>query len=286
MGATRVEALVASEEVIESLAAMLSAVVAEGGSVGFMHPIPPGEAAGYWRRSLEDAARGGRVVLGAYLGDELAGTVTLLLDMPANQPHRAEVGKMMTRPEHRGRGVATALLRGAEAIAVERGRTLLILDTAADGGASGLYERGGYTLAGTMPGYALKPLGGLTATKLYWKNVGPGAAPPPVPLSARPLIGWVLLGLFAVPGAWLLAEISRTVGLSSPHLWDLIKHDRVVGLMMLDFTLTAGWAALVMVERADRRRWPFWASMAVFCVVPTLGIALFLLLCRPGRSAR
>ena len=71
--------------------------------------------------------------------------MTLLLNLPPNQPHRAEIAKMMTRLSHRGRGVATALMREAETIAVARGRTLLVLDTAVDDGASWLYERLGFT---------------------------------------------------------------------------------------------------------------------------------------------
>ena len=82
---------------------------------------------------------------------------------------------MMTRVSHRGRGVATALLHAAEALAVARGRTLLTLDTATEEGASVLYERLGFTFAGEIPDYALKPHGGLTGTRLYWKRIG-GAA--------------------------------------------------------------------------------------------------------------
>ena len=88
-------------------------------------------------------------MLGAFDGEHLIGTVTLLLDLPPNQPHRAEIAKMMTRISHRGRGVATALMREAEAIAVARGRTLLVLDTAVEDGASWLYERMGFH---TQPG--------------------------------------------------------------------------------------------------------------------------------------
>jgi ribosomal protein S18 acetylase RimI-like enzyme len=80
----------------------------------------------------------------------------------------------MTRLSHRSQGVAAALMRAAENKAVERARTLLVLDTAADGGASGLYEKLGYVLAGTIPDYSLKPHGGLTATMIYWKRIGGG----------------------------------------------------------------------------------------------------------------
>ena len=151
---------------------ILIEVVAIGGSVSFMHPLQPETADAYWADALAAAGRGERVVLGAWDGADLAGTVTLLLDCPPNQPHRAEIAKMMTRPNHRGRGVATALMRVAEDLAVEKARTLLVLDTATDGGASGFYERLGYTLAGEIPDYALKPHGGLTGTKIYWKRIG------------------------------------------------------------------------------------------------------------------
>jgi ribosomal protein S18 acetylase RimI-like enzyme len=78
---------------------------------------------------------------------------------------------MMTRLSHRQRGIATSLLRAAEALAREHGRTLLVLDTATDGGASQLYERLGWQLTGTIPDYALKPHGGLTGTMIYWKRI-------------------------------------------------------------------------------------------------------------------
>ena len=151
---------------------MLIEVVASGGSVGFMHPLESERARSFWDGVLEAAARNERIVLGAWVGEELAGTVSLLLDCPPNQPHRAEIAKMMTRPSYRRRGIATTLMRTAEDLAVKRGRTLLVLDTAADEGASGLYERLGFTLAGAIPDYALKPLGGLTATMIYWKRIG------------------------------------------------------------------------------------------------------------------
>jgi ribosomal protein S18 acetylase RimI-like enzyme len=163
----------ATPEVTAALSEVLIETVAAGGSVSFMHPLAPAAAAAFWEGALAAAERGERVVLGAWDGDQLVGTVSLLLDCPPNQPHRAEIAKMMTRPAYRGRGVASALMREAEAIALERGRTLLVLDTAVDGGASGLYERLGFTLAGVIPDYALKPHGGLTGTMIYWKRLGP-----------------------------------------------------------------------------------------------------------------
>jgi ribosomal protein S18 acetylase RimI-like enzyme len=166
-----IKALSASPEICELLSEILIEVVANGGSVSFMHPLQPEAARAFWDDALAAAARGERIVLGAWDGEVLAGTVTLLLNCPPNQPHRAEIAKLMTRPGHRRRGVAAALMRTAEGLAVERKRTLLVLDTATDGGASGLYEGLGFTLAGEIPDYALKPHGGLTATMIYWKRI-------------------------------------------------------------------------------------------------------------------
>jgi ribosomal protein S18 acetylase RimI-like enzyme len=158
------------------LSELLIEAVANGGSVSFMDPLPQEVAAKFWENALGAAARGERIVLGAFDGDLLVGTVTLVLDLAQNQPHRAEVVKMITRISHRGRGVATALLRRAESTALARGRTLLVLDTASDGGAAPLYESVGFHFAGEIPDYALKPQGGLTGTKFYWKHLAaPGA---------------------------------------------------------------------------------------------------------------
>ena len=175
MNDVAVRPLTASPQTIERLAALLVETVAAGGSVSFMHPLAPAEARAFWTRSLAAAERGERVVFGADVDGDLVATLTLLLDCPPNQPHRAEFAKMMTKPSHRGRGFASALIRAAEAEAVARGRSLIVLDTASDEGAAGLYEKHGFTLAGEIPDYALKPHGGLTGTLLYWKRIGAAA---------------------------------------------------------------------------------------------------------------
>ena len=172
MPAVDIRPLSASPAVGATLTDLLVQVVAGGGSVSFMHPLEPHRAAAFWDGALAAAARDERVVLGAWDGAVLAGTVSLLLDCPPNQPHRAEIAKLMTRPSHRRRGIAAALMRAAEDLAIERGRTLLVLDTAKEDGASTLYEGLGFTLAGEIPDYALKPHGGLTGTLIYWKRIG------------------------------------------------------------------------------------------------------------------
>lgn len=171
--AVEIHPLEASEAVVAALAGILIETVAGGGSVSFMHPLARETARAFWADALAAADRGERIVLGAFDGETLAGTVTLLLDLPPNQPHRAEIAKLMTGESYRGRGIATELMHAAEAEAVKRSRTLLVLDTAEEDGASKLYERLGFTYAGRIPDYALKPHGGLTATMLYWKRLHP-----------------------------------------------------------------------------------------------------------------
>lgn len=171
MPAIEIRPLAATPAVRDRLSEILIETVARGGSVSFMHPLHRTEADRFWDGALAAAGRGERIILGAWDNDALVGTVSLLLDCPPNQPHRAEIAKMMTCVSHRGRGVASALMREAEALARARGRTLLVLDTATDGGAGELYEKLGFTLSGEIPDYALKPHGGLTGTLIYWKRV-------------------------------------------------------------------------------------------------------------------
>ncbi len=127
-----------------------------------MHPVAPAEARAFWSASLGAAERGERIVLGVWdeSQQQLCATVTLQLAFPPNQPHRAEIAKMMTHPGSRGQGLARA-----------HRRTHLMLDTASGGGAAGFYASLGYHCAGEIPDFALKPHGGLTGTLFFWKRL-------------------------------------------------------------------------------------------------------------------
>src|SRR6202790_4704738 len=124
MSDIKIMPLKASAQVCAELCEILVEAVASGGSVSFMHPLALETAENFWRDSLASADRGERIVLGAFDGARLVGTVTLLLSLPPNQPHRAEIAKMMTRISHRGRGVATTLMAVAERLAAESARPL------------------------------------------------------------------------------------------------------------------------------------------------------------------
>ena len=159
--------------VVEALADVLIDCVEGGASVSFMAPLARDRAVAFWRGALDSAARGERIVLVAEdpTAGQIVGTVQVVLAMPENQPHRAEVAKMLVRRDARRRGLGAELMRAAEAAARAAGRTLLVLDTASGGDAERLYARLGWRRCGLIPDYALLPHGGLCATTLFYREL-------------------------------------------------------------------------------------------------------------------
>jgi GNAT superfamily N-acetyltransferase len=157
---------------INGLADVLIDCVEAGASVSFMHPLTRDRAVAFWRRVAQGVAAGERALLVAEDGQGLCGTVQLVLDLPENQPHRADLAKMLVHHRARRQGVGAALLRAAEATARECGKTLLVLDAVTGGDAARLYERLGWVRVGEIPGYALFPRGGLCGTTYYYRNLG------------------------------------------------------------------------------------------------------------------
>ena len=156
---------------IDGLADVLIDCVEGGASVSFMHPLPRDRAVAFWRGVAQSVAAGERALLVADDAQGVCGTVQLVLDQPENQPHRADLSKMLVHRRARRQGLGAALLRAAEATARECGKTLLVLDTASDD-AERLYERVGWQRVGVIPGYALLPQGGLCGTTVYYRNLG------------------------------------------------------------------------------------------------------------------
>jgi GNAT superfamily N-acetyltransferase len=155
---------------IAGLAAVLADCVEGGASVSFMLPMPLEKAAGYWRELSGAVERGEMSVLAAYEGAVIVGTVSLLLKQPENQPHRADVAKMLVHRSARRRGIGAQLLAAVEAVARGAGKSLLVLDTAS-ADAVGVYVRGGWQRVGEIPDYALWPGGGLCATTVFYKRL-------------------------------------------------------------------------------------------------------------------
>jgi ribosomal protein S18 acetylase RimI-like enzyme len=156
------------EAQIEALAGVLVDCVEGGASVGFMLPLSRERAASFWRRVALGVASGDRALLVAEDPDGLCGTVQLVLGQLENQPHRAELCKLLVHRRARRRGLGEALLGAAETAARACGKTLLVLDTATDG-AERLYLKLGWVRVGVIPGYALRPQGGPCDTAVFYR---------------------------------------------------------------------------------------------------------------------
>ncbi len=159
------------------LADVLVDCVEGGASVSFMHPLTRERALAFWRSIGRDVACGTRALVVVEDEHGVCGTVQLVLEQPENQPHRADLAKMLVHRRARRRGLGAALLAAAESIARDCGKTLLVLDTASDG-AERLYARMGWVRVGAIPGYALLPQGGLCATTVYYRELRSSVSAP------------------------------------------------------------------------------------------------------------
>lgn len=158
-------------EDIEGLADVLADVVEGGASVSFMLPFARDEALAFWRKVAAQTIAGDRALLVARDGARrIVGTVQLVLAQPPNQPHRADLSKLLVHRRAQRQGVAEALMRAIEPVALKEGKWLLVLDTASDV-AERLYTRCGWTRVGAIPDFALLPGGGLCNTVLYFKKL-------------------------------------------------------------------------------------------------------------------
>lgn len=156
---------------IEGLADVLVDCVEGGASVSFMLPLTEERARAFWQGLADDVAQGRRLLFVASDEAGIVGTVQVILSQPENQPHRADIAKMLVHRRGRRGGIGAALMRAAEDGARAAGKTLLVLDTATDGAAERLYERLGWQRVGVIPGYALWPRGGLCATTVFYRRI-------------------------------------------------------------------------------------------------------------------
>ncbi|MGF6243047.1 GNAT superfamily N-acetyltransferase [Paraburkholderia sp. GAS38] len=157
---------------VEALADVLIDCVEGGASVSFMLPLPRDKALAFWRGVAEGVVRNERVLLIAETREgEILGTVQLITAQPDNQPHRADIAKMLVSRKARRRGIAQQLMVAVDAVARAEGKTVLVLDTVTGGDAERLYERAGWQRAGTVPKYALMPDGEFCATTFYYKHL-------------------------------------------------------------------------------------------------------------------
>ena len=156
---------------LDALAAVLHDCVAGGASVGYMAPFSLEDARRAFAGFAAEAEQGRRLILAAFAGGELVGTVQVITALPPNQPHRGEIAKLLVDRAARGRGLARLLMEAAEAEARAEGKTLLVLDAVTGGDAARLYDRLGWTTVGVIPNYALYPDGRPCDTTVFWKSL-------------------------------------------------------------------------------------------------------------------
>lgn len=174
LGALRIESLPdplpAAD--LSRLCALLAECVRAGASIGFVEPLSQAEVEAYWNRVCREAAAGNRLVLVARgaAGGPVAGSAQLAFESKANGRHRAEVQKVMVFPEHRRKGIASALMSAVEDAARARKVSLLHLDTSdGRGGARDFYSALGYRYVGGIPGFAVDPDGTPAKNAIYYK---------------------------------------------------------------------------------------------------------------------
>jgi GNAT superfamily N-acetyltransferase len=160
-----------TDAALEQLAAVLVDCVAGGASVNFMAPFSQEQALAFFRKVADAVALGDTVLLAAKLDGKIIGTVQLGLDTPPNQPHRADIKKMLVHRTARGGGIGAALMARVEEEARRHGRWLLVLDTVPGENGYRLYRRAGWTESGIIPDYAMFPDGRLCDTAFFWKRL-------------------------------------------------------------------------------------------------------------------
>lgn len=162
---------VVSPTEVEQLADVLIDCVDGGASVSFMAPLSREHAVKFWHMVAEDVADGDRALIVAEDADGICGTVQLILAQPENQPHRADVAKMLVHRRARRHGIGAALIHEAEHVARGVNKTLLVLDTVTGGDADRLYERHGWVRVGEVPEYAMLPHGELRGTTFFYRRI-------------------------------------------------------------------------------------------------------------------
>ncbi len=156
---------------LDALADVLFDCVAGGASVSYMAPFSHEQARGAFAAFAVEVEQGRRLLLAAFADGALVATVQVILSLPPNQPHRAEIAKLLVHRSARRLGIAQMLMERAEAEARAEGKTLLVLDTVTGDSAERLYARLGWTEVGVIPGYALYPDGRACDTTIFWKSL-------------------------------------------------------------------------------------------------------------------
>ncbi|WP_275787300.1 GNAT family N-acetyltransferase [Pararhizobium gei] len=174
-----VRTLTASETAtaIPALADILSDCVEGGASVGFLLPYTAADALPYWRGVAAAVAETSSVLITADVDGTVLGTVQLGIGTMPNQPHRADLKKLLVHRKARGLGLSRLLMDAAEDEAIRHGRHILVLDTATGSPAEAIYERFGWQRVGVIPQYAMMPDGSYCGSTFFYKSLTPAGEP-------------------------------------------------------------------------------------------------------------
>jgi|SRR5580658_70855 GNAT superfamily N-acetyltransferase len=156
---------------VGELADVLVDCVEGGASVSFMAPFSKDEALSFFEKVIDGVERGERILIAAFLDSKLVGTVQILTATPPNQPHRADIAKLLVHRSARGHAISVHLMERAEEASRAAGKTLLVLDSVTGGEGARLYMRLGWNVVGVIPNYALFPDGRFCDTTVFWKAV-------------------------------------------------------------------------------------------------------------------
>lgn len=156
---------------LPALAGILADCVGRGASVGFMNPFRQAEAEAWARGVVDDVAAGRTILFAADVAGEVVGTAQLIPCAKPNQPHRADVAKVLVHGKARRQGIGSALMVALEDEARRRGLLVLTLDTVTDSAGDRLYTHAGWTRVGEIPDYALWPDGRFCATTVFTKRL-------------------------------------------------------------------------------------------------------------------
>lgn len=162
---------IVAEAQVDGLADLLIDCVEGGASVSFMSPLTRERAVAFWTRVAQGVHAGARALIVAEDSQGICGTVQLILDLPENQPHRADLAKMLVHRRARRQGLGSALVRAAEATARDCGKTVLVLDAVTGGDAARMYERLGWVRVGDVPNFALMPNGDPCSTTYFYRDL-------------------------------------------------------------------------------------------------------------------
>jgi ribosomal protein S18 acetylase RimI-like enzyme len=158
----------------QALSCQLQACVAQGASLGFYHPLCDADATDYWSQVNTELTEKKRLLLGAYINQQLVASVQLVPCQKQNGRHRGEVEKLLVHPDYQRQGIAQTLMQRLEVYASQLGIRLLVLDTQSGDKSEQFYQAVGFTKSGEIPHFVSDQQGVLYATSYYFKLVSPG----------------------------------------------------------------------------------------------------------------